>query len=142
MLRLTMSLSPQGSATAVILLTALALAGCVKQVETKEPAPAPAAPEPFAAAPAAPSQPPSVAGIPSAAIAAAGRAVAKVEVASTNTLDHGTLYRQAQALFAEKKYAEALRALDAIQVELLTPAQAQAVTALRTQITAAQGATP
>ena len=121
---------------------ALALSACVKQVETKTPEPAQPAPEPFAAAPAAPAQPPSVAGIPAAAIAAAERAVAKVEVASTNTIDHGALYKQAQALFAEKKYAEALRALDSMQPELLTPAQAQAVNTLRAQITAAQNPAP
>lgn len=125
------------------LLAALVLlAGCFKPVETKAPEPAPAPPaEPFSTAAAtAPSQPAnSVAGIPAAAIGAAHRAVAKVEIASTATADNGTLYRQAQALFAEKKYTEALRALDQIQAELMTAPQEKAVAELRAQIRAALG---
>lgn len=118
------------------------LAGCFKPVESKAPETAPApAPEPFSTAAAtAPSQPAnSVAGIPAAAIGAAHRAVAKVEIASTATADNGTLYRQAQTLFTEQKYAEALRALDQIQAELMTAPQEKAVAELRAKIKAALG---
>lgn len=116
------------------------LSACVKPAEQKAPEnnPAPKA-EPFAEAPPAPTQPPSVAGIPAAAIAAAERAKARVEVASTATKDNGAIYRQAQVFFAEKKYDEALSSLGQIQPELLTPAQEKAVTDLRAQIAAAQG---
>jgi hypothetical protein len=116
------------------------LSGCVKPAEQKAPEnnPAPKA-EPFAEAPPAPTQAPSVAGIPAAAINAAERAKAKVEIASTATADQGTVYRQAQALYAEKKYNEALAALNNIQPELLTPPQEKAVNDLRAQINAALG---
>ncbi len=126
---------------ALATLTAAALfTGCVKQVETITPPPPPApAPEPFStAATVAPTQGPNVAGIPAAAIAAAERAKARVEVAATHTADNGTLYNQAKTFFAEKKYPEALRALDSIQAELMTPAQDKAVATLRTQIAQAQ----
>jgi hypothetical protein len=121
--------------------TAVLLSACVKPAEqAAAPVAAPApAPEPFAAAPTASSQPPSVAGIPAAAIAAAERAKARVEVASTATVDNGALYKRAQALFAEKKYGEALRVLDDIPVELLTEAQDKAVKELRANIQRAQG---
>jgi|GEM_PF-6550330 hypothetical protein len=122
-------------------LAALALlAGCIKPADQVVPEnkPAPKA-EPFASAPEAPKQPPSVAGIPAAAIGAAERAKAKVEIASTATADNGALYRQAQALFAEKKYHEALAALDKIQAELMTEPQHKAVDELRAQINAALG---
>ncbi len=138
-----MPLPTRPFALGALILAAFALAACVKQVEQKpEAAPAPA-PEPFStAATVAPAQPTSVAGIPAAAIAAAERYFDVVVAASTATLDNGALYKQAQALFAEKKYAEALSALDAIQAELMTPAQTKAVDALRAQITAAQKTTP
>ena len=125
---------------ALPLVVAALLSGCIKPAEQKAPEtkPGPKA-EPSATAPPAPTQPPSVAGIPAAAINAAERAKAKVEVASTATVENGTLYRQAQALFAEKKYDEALAALGQIQPELLTPAQEKAVGDLRAQIAAAQG---
>lgn len=126
--------------SSVSLLATVLLTGCVKPAEQKvtETKPAPE-PEAFATAPAAPTQPPSVAGIPAAAIAAAERAKMKVEVASTATVENGTLYKNAQALFAEKKYPEALAALDTIQRELLTPAQEKAVAELRAKIAAAVG---
>ena len=111
------------------------LAGCPKPAEQARPEPAPApAPEPFAGAPAAPTQPPSVAGIPAAAIAAAERAKAKVEVASTATLDNGAIYKQAKQLLADGKPSEALHTLETIQMELLTPAQEKAVADLRAEI--------
>ncbi len=121
------------------------LAGCTKPAEpatTPAPAPAPApatapAADAFSAAPAAPTTQPSFAGIPAAAIAAAERAKARVETASTATLDNGAIFKQAQAFFVEKKYPEALKALDSIQAELLTPAQEKAVNDLRAQITQA-----
>ena len=114
------------------------LSGCIKPADQKAPAnnPAPKA-EPFAAAPAAPTQPPSIAGIPAASIAAAERAKAKVEIASTATTDNGAHYRQAQSLYAEKKYREALAALDQIQAELMTAPQHKAVSALRAPLEAA-----
>jgi hypothetical protein len=125
---------------AVSILAAALLAGCVKPAELKAPEPKPAAqPEAFATAPAAPTQAPSVAGIPSAAIAAAERVKMKVEVASTATVDNGALYKQAQALFAESKHAEALALLDTIQQELLTQPQEKAVAELRAKIKAAAG---
>lgn len=126
--------------TASLALAFGLLAGCVKPAEQKAPEnnPAPKA-EPFAEAPPAPTQPPSIAGIPAAAINAAERAKAKVEIASTATADQGAVYRQAQALYAGKKYNEALAALNNIQPELLTPAQEKAVNDLRTQIKAALG---
>lgn len=116
------------------------LAGCIKPADQKVPenTPAPKA-EPFAVAPPPPAQPPSVAGIPAAAIGAAQRAKMKVEVASTATADQGAIYRQAQSLFGEKKYNEALAALGQIQNELLTPAQEKAVSELRAKINAALG---
>lgn len=116
------------------------LSACIKPVEPKAPEnkPAPKA-EPFATAPAAPSQPPSVAGIPAAAIGAAQRAKMKVEVASTATADQGAIYRQAQSLYAEKKYPQALAALNGLQQELLTPEQEKAVSELRVKIGAAMG---
>ncbi len=118
-----------------LLAASVFLAGCPKPIEQAKPAPAPApAPEPFAAAPAAPTQPPSVAGIPAAAIAAAERANAKVVVASTATLDNGAIYKQAKQLLADRKPAEAGRMLDTIQTELLTPAQEKAVADLRAEI--------
>lgn len=117
--------------------------GCFKPVETKAPdtTPPPPPAEPFSTAAAtAPAQPAtSVAGIPAAAIGAAHRAVAKVEIASTATADNGALYRQAQTLFAEKKPAEALRVLDQIQAELMTGPQEKAVAELRAKIKAALG---
>ncbi len=119
-----------------------ALTGCFKPVETKAPEVTPPPPaEPFSTAAAtAPAQPAtSVAGIPAAAIGAAHRAVAKVEIASTATADNGTLYRQAQTLLAEKKPAEALRVLDQIQAELMTGPQEKAVAELRAKIKAALG---
>lgn len=125
----------------LVLLVALALlAGCIKPADQKAPEnnPAPKAAEPFATAPAAPTQPPSVAGIPAAAIGAAQRAKARVEVASTATADNGALYKQAQTLFAEKKYNEALATLANIQAELMTSAQQKAVEELRAKIKGAQ----
>ena len=122
-------------------LAALALlAGCIRPPDQNVPEnkPAPKA-EPFADAPAAPEQAPTVAGIPAAAIAAAERAKARVEVASTATKDHGALYREAQSLFAEQKYTEALAALDQIQAELMTAPQQKAVDELRAKINAALG---
>ncbi|MBC8011958.1 MAG: hypothetical protein H7067_17870, partial [Burkholderiales bacterium] len=111
---------------------------CVKPAEQASPATKAPEPEPFStAATVAPTQQPSVGGIPAAAIAAAERAKARVEVASTATADNGAIYKQAQTLFAEKKYAEALHALDSIQVELMTSAQEKAVAELRAKITAA-----
>ncbi len=132
--------APALRASCVSLLAAALLAGCVKPAEQKAPEnkPAPKA-EPFATAPAAPSQPPSVAGIPAAAIGAAERAKMKVEVASTATGDQGTIFRQAQALYTEKKYPQALAALNGIQQELLTPDQEKAVSELRAKIGAAMG---
>lgn len=122
------------------LLAAALLAGCIKPAEQKAPEnkPGPKA-EPFATAPAAPTQPPSVAGIPAAAIGAADRAKKKVEVASTATADQGEVFRKAQALYAEKKYPQALGALNGIQQELLTPEQEKAVSELRAKIGAAMG---
>lgn len=126
---------PAFRVSSLLFTATLFLVGCVKPLEqATEPAPPPA-PEPFAAAPEAPKQAPTVAGIPAASIAAAERAKARVEVASTATLDHGAIYKQAQTLFAEGKGAEALRVLNTIQPELLTPAQEKAVADLRTQIT-------
>jgi hypothetical protein len=122
-----------------VLAAALLLGGCVKPAEQKAPenTSAPQT-EAFADAPAAPTQPPSVAGIPSAAIAAAERAKARVEIASTATEEQGKLYREAQALFAEKKFTEALAALDQLHPELFSPAQEKAVTELRAKIVAAR----
>jgi len=130
--------APALRASLLSLISAALLAGCIKPAEQKAPEnnPAPKA-EPFATAPAAPTQPPSVAGIPAAAIGAADRAKKKVEVASTATADQGVIYRQAQALYAEKKYAQALGALNGIQQELLTPEQEKAVSELRAKIGAA-----
>lgn len=138
--RMKIPARPAASPVFFALLCLSGLVGCVKPAEQKAPEnnPAPKA-EPFAAAPDAPAKPPSVAGIPAASIAAAERAKARVEVASTATLDNGAIYKQAQALFAEKKYAEALAALNNIQPELLTAPQEKAVNELRAQITAAQG---
>lgn len=118
----------------------LLLSACIKPAEQKAPenTPAPKA-EPFAVAPPPPAQPPSVAGIPAAAIGAAERAKMKVEVASTGTADNGALFRQAKALYAEKKFAEARAVLDRIPEELLTPEQEKAVKELRAQIAAALG---
>lgn len=118
----------------------LSLSACVRPAEQTVPenTPAPRV-EPFADAPAAPEQPPSVAGIPAAAIAAAERAKARVEVASTATKDNGALYREAQAHYAEKRYPEALNTLNQIQPELLTAPQEKAVNELRAQIQAALG---
>ena len=82
---------------------------------------------------------PSVAGIPGAAIAQAQRANARIEVASTNTREHGAVFKEAKDLFAQKKYNEALATLDTIQRELLNPAQAKAVDELRAQINQARG---
>ncbi len=123
-----------------LLLALLPLAGCVRPAEQTVPEnnPAPKA-EPFADAPAAPAQPPSVAGIPAAAIAAAERAKARVEVASTATKDQGALYREAQAHYAAQRYQEALNTLDQIQPELLTAPQEKAVGELRAQINTALG---
>lgn len=117
------------------------LAGCIKPADQKAPQnnPAPKAPEPFAAAPEAPKQPPSVAGIPAAAIGAAERAKAKVEIASTATTDNGALYKQAQSLYNEHKYNEALAVLNQIPAELLTSAQEKAVSELRAKINTALG---
>lgn len=131
---------PRPLAPALLLAAIATLSGCVRPAEQNAPenTPAPKV-EPFAEAPAAPEQPPSVAGIPAAAIAAAERAKARVEVASTATKDHGALYREAQAFFAEKKYQEALNTLNQIQPELLTAAQEKAVNDLRAQINAALG---
>jgi hypothetical protein len=131
-------LNPARSLLPPLIAVALGFSGCVKPADHKAPenTPAPKA-EPFAAAPAAPAQPPSVAGIPAAAIAAAERAKAKVEIASTATAESGALFRQAQALFAEKKYAEALAALNALTPELLTPEQEKAVAELRAKIRSA-----
>ena len=122
------------------LCVAALLTACVKPAEQKAPenTPAPKA-EPFAVAPPPPSQPPSVAGIPAAAIGAAERAKMKVEVASTGTADNGALFRQAKALCEEKKFAEARAILDRIPEELLTPEQEKAVKELRAQINAALG---
>lgn len=121
-------------APALWLLLGLVLGGCVKQVEPAAPPASAPAPEPFAAPAAAPSTPPTVGGIPAAAISAAERAKARVEAASTATLDHGVIYKQAKALLAEGKAAEALRLLDTIQLELLTTEQEKAITELRAQI--------
>lgn len=124
------------------LAAALLFSACVKPAEQAAPAKATPPPEPFStAATVAPTEQPSVAGIPAAAIAAAERAKARVEVASTATVDNGTLYKQAQTFFAEKKYPEAIHALDGIQVELMTPAQEKAVTELRAKINTAVLAT-
>lgn len=120
--------------------SALLLAGCPKPAEQKAPAnkPAPQA-EPFSTdATVSPTTTPGIAGIPAAAIAAAERAKARVEVASTATRDNGAIYKEAKALFAEQKYSEALHALDGIQAELMTPPQEKAVNELRAQIQAAQ----
>jgi hypothetical protein len=115
------------------------LAACVRPAEQTVPenTPAPRV-EAFADAPPPPAQAPTVAGIPAAAIAAAERAQARVETASTATTEQGAIYRQAQALHAEGKHAEALAALDRLQTELFTPAQEKAVTELRAKILAAQ----
>jgi len=129
-------------ALGTLILAALALTACVKQVEPKPDATPAPEPEPFAGVPASLSQPGSAGGVHAAAIAAAERAAAKVEVASTNTVNNGVLYKQAQSFFAEKKYPEALRALDDIQAELMTSPQTKAVEDLRTQITAAQAGKP
>ena len=130
--------APARRASLVSLFSAVLLAGCIKPAEQTVPEnkPAPKA-EPFATAPAAPKQPPSVAGIPAAAIGAAERAKMKVEVASTATGDQGAIYRQAKAFFEEKKYTQALGALNSIQQELLTPEQEKAVSELRAKISAA-----
>lgn len=120
-----------------LVLAASLFTACVKQVEQVAPAEKPAPVDAFStAATVAPVNQPSVAGIPSAAIAAAHRANARVEVASTNTRDHGAIFAQAKAFLAEKKYGEALAALDSIQPELLTPAQEKAVADLRKEIEA------
>lgn len=125
---------------ALPLVVAALLSGCIKPAEQKAPEnkPGPKA-EPFATAPSAPTQPPSVAGIPAAAIGAADRAVKKVEVASTATADQGEIFRKAQALYAEKKYPQALAALNGVQQELLTPEQEKAVSELRAKIGSAMG---
>jgi hypothetical protein len=123
-----------------LLIAATCFTACVKQVEQAAPAPQPPPPaDAFstAAATAPAAGTPSVAGIPAAAISLAERTKAKVELAATATADNGVVFKQAQALFAEKKYAEALRVLDTIQRELLTPAQEKAVSDLRTQLTRA-----
>lgn len=132
--------APLARSAVVAVLASVLLAGCIKPADQKAPEnnPAPKA-EPFAAAPAAPTQPPSVAGIPAAAIGAAERAKAKVEIASTATADNGALYRQAQTLFTEKRYNEALATLDNIQAELMTAPQQKAVAELRTKINTALG---
>ncbi len=127
-------------APALAAATALVLSACVKQVEQVAPAPKPAPAEPFSTAAADnPIATPSVAGIPSAAIAQAHRANARVEAASTNTRDHGAIFKEAKELFAQKKYNEALAALDTMQPELMTPAQTKAVDDLRAQIKQARG---
>jgi hypothetical protein len=127
-------------AAAFVLTSTLLLAGCVKPAEPKPPEnkPAPQV-EPFAAAPETPAKAPTLAGIPAAAIGAAERARARVEVASTATVDQGAFYKQAQALYAEKKFPEALAALNQIQPELLTRPQEKAVDELRAQINAGLG---
>ena len=116
--------------------SALLVSACVKQVEQVAPAPKPAPTSEAFSTAAADNHinTPSVAGIPGAAIAQAQRANARIEVASTNTRDHGAIFKQAKDLLAQKKYAEALGALDTIQPELLTPAQVKAVDELRAEI--------
>jgi hypothetical protein len=132
-----MPFPPRLLAVPALAASTLLLTACFKPAEQKAAEPPPPPPEPFStAATVAPTSTPSVAGIPAAAIAAAERAKARVEVASTATRDNGAIYKEAQTLFTEQKYAEALHALDGIQAELMTPPQEKAVAELRAQIQA------
>jgi hypothetical protein len=127
-----MQISPRFAAS--LLASIALLTGCTKPAESNAPAPAaaPADATPAAAAPATP----TVAGIPAAAIASAERAVAKVEAASAGATEvFNEAVIKAKALMADKRFPEALKALETLQDVILSPAQQKTVDDLRAQIT-------